>query len=248
MAGKSADNIGNQSGGWTISLAGRQRRDHAGHDDPAGHPQHGRAVDHGHLQRRPGPASTAPTSAAIAVVGETPYAEGDGDRPGGDGPGHAPTCNAINTLRAAGVPVVVVLVSGRPLDIAVAAGQLERAASRPGCPAPRARAWPTCCSAWPTPTGKLPVTWMYSAEPAADQRRRRQDAAVPVRVRARLRRAADRAARYAMTQAEAYNAQSGTQLETTTDTGGGQNVGWIAPGRLAGLRRRRLRRRRRRRR
>ena len=38
VAGKSADDIGNQSGGWTMTLAGRERRDRAGHDDPAGHP------------------------------------------------------------------------------------------------------------------------------------------------------------------------------------------------------------------
>ncbi|HEY9523719.1 MAG TPA: glycoside hydrolase family 16 protein [Thermopolyspora sp.] len=31
-------------------------------------------------------------------------------------------------------------------------------------------------------------------------------------------------------QAEAYQAQSGTSLETTTDSGGGQDVGWIANG------------------
>jgi hypothetical protein len=33
---------------------------------------------------------------------------------------------------------------------------------------------------------------------------------------------------YSTIQAESYNAQSGTQLETTSDTGGGQDVGWIA--------------------
>jgi hypothetical protein len=31
-------------------------------------------------------------------------------------------------------------------------------------------------------------------------------------------------------QAESYSAQSGTQTETTTDTGGGQDVGWISNG------------------
>jgi Carbohydrate binding module (family 6) len=35
---------------------------------------------------------------------------------------------------------------------------------------------------------------------------------------------------YSTIQAESYNAQSGTQTETTTDTGGGQDVGWIANG------------------
>ena len=35
---------------------------------------------------------------------------------------------------------------------------------------------------------------------------------------------------YQVTQAESFSSQSGTQLENTSDTGGGQNVGWIAPG------------------
>jgi len=35
---------------------------------------------------------------------------------------------------------------------------------------------------------------------------------------------------YGVTQAESSSAQSGTQTEPTSDTGGGLNVGWIAPG------------------
>lgn len=35
---------------------------------------------------------------------------------------------------------------------------------------------------------------------------------------------------YSTIQAESFNAQSGTQTESTVDTGGGQNVGWIANG------------------
>jgi beta-glucanase (GH16 family) len=35
---------------------------------------------------------------------------------------------------------------------------------------------------------------------------------------------------YATIQAESFNAQSGVQTETTTDTGGGQNIGWLANG------------------
>jgi beta-glucanase (GH16 family) len=35
---------------------------------------------------------------------------------------------------------------------------------------------------------------------------------------------------YATIQAESFNAQSGAQTESTTDTGGGQNVGWLANG------------------
>jgi len=35
---------------------------------------------------------------------------------------------------------------------------------------------------------------------------------------------------YATIQAEAFDAQSGVAVEATSDTGGGQNVGWIANG------------------
>ena len=95
------------------------------------------------------------------MVGETPYAEGAGDRPGAMGL-DTTDLNTITTLRAAGVPVVVVLVSGRPLDIAA---QLPN--------------WNALVAAWLpgtegkgvadvlfgvyAPTGKLPMTWMQSA-------------------------------------------------------------------------------------
>ena len=35
---------------------------------------------------------------------------------------------------------------------------------------------------------------------------------------------------YSTIQAESYNQQSGIQTEATSDTGGGQNIGWIANG------------------
>ena len=35
---------------------------------------------------------------------------------------------------------------------------------------------------------------------------------------------------YALIQAESFNGQSGVRVETTTDTGGGQNIGWLANG------------------
>ena len=53
---------------------------------------------------------------AVAVVGETPYAEGQGDRPGGLGL-DAEDLALLGKLKASGVPTVVVTVSGRPLDI-----------------------------------------------------------------------------------------------------------------------------------
>ena len=60
---------------------------------------------------------------------------------------------------------------------------------------------------------------VYTAGGGDDHRRPRPAADDP---------AADRRHRdaYGTIQAESFNAQSGTQLEATTDTGGGQNIGW----------------------
>jgi beta-glucosidase len=115
VAGKTADDIGLQSGGWTISWQGG-----SGTTTP------GTSILQG--IRNTVPSSTIVTfnatgsgidssyRVAIAVIGETPYAEGAGDRPGSMSL-DSTDINTLNTLRA-GVPVVVVLVSGRPLDIA----------------------------------------------------------------------------------------------------------------------------------
>ncbi|MEW9548249.1 glycoside hydrolase family 3 N-terminal domain-containing protein [Nonomuraea sp. NPDC050783] len=160
VAGKSADDIGLQSGGWTISWQGSAGattpgttilqgiRSAAGSGTTVTYSRDGSGIDGSY-------------KVAVAVVGETPYAEGQGDRPGAMGLDSTDLAT-LATLRAAGVPVVVVLVSGRPLDIA---------AQLPG--------WNALVAAWlpgtegqgvadvlfgaVQPTGKLPVTWMSSA-------------------------------------------------------------------------------------
>jgi beta-glucosidase len=160
VAGKNADNIGNQSGGWTISWQGS-----SGNITP------GTTILQG-IRGAVGPTTTVTYNvrgtgidstyrAAIAVVGETPYAEGQGDLTGSMSLDRD-DLRTISTLRKAGVPVIVVLVSGRPLDIA---------AELPG--------WTALLAAWlpgtegagvadilfgpAAPTGTLPMTWMNSA-------------------------------------------------------------------------------------
>ena len=159
VAGKSANNIGNQSGGWTISWQGS-----SGNITP------GTTILQG-IRGAVGPTTTVTYNvrgtgvnstyrAAIAVVGETPYAEGQGDRTGSMSLDRD-DLRTLSTLRNAGVPVIVVLVSGRPLDIA---------AELPG--------WNALVAAWlpgtegagvsdvlfgaAPPTGRLPMTWMNS--------------------------------------------------------------------------------------
>ncbi|MFJ2029045.1 glycoside hydrolase family 3 N-terminal domain-containing protein [Streptosporangium sp. NPDC087985] len=160
VAGRSADNIGYQSGGWTITWQGS-----SGNITP------GTTVLQG-IRNTVGPSTTVTYSqsgsgidssyrAAIAVVGETPYAEGQGDRPGAMGL-DSTDLNTINTLRNSGVPVIVVLVSGRPLDIA---SQLPgwNALVASWLPGTEGQGVADVLFGVTKPTGKLPMTWMNSA-------------------------------------------------------------------------------------
>jgi beta-glucosidase len=160
VAGKSADDIGNQSGGWTLSWQGASGNTVPGTSILSGIRS---AVGSGATvtYNRDGTGIDSSYRAAIAVVGETPYAEGQGDRTGSMSL-DATDLATLSRLRAAGVPVIVVLVSGRPLDVAAEIGN-----------------WNALLAAWLpgsegagvadvlfgdyAPTGKLPVTWMQSA-------------------------------------------------------------------------------------
>lgn len=156
VAGRNADNTGNQSGGWTLTWQGRPGsvpgatsilqgiRDAAGPGATVTYAADGAGVDSSY-------------DAAIAVIGETPYAEYEGDRPEGL-PLHPDDLAVLARLKASGKPVIAVIVSGRPLDIAA---QLP--------------SWSAAIAAWLPgsegagvadvlfgkfkPAGKLPVTW-----------------------------------------------------------------------------------------
>jgi beta-glucosidase len=159
VAGRSADDLGNQSGGWTTTWQGA-----SGNTIPGTSILQGirNAVGSGATvtYQRDGTGIDGTYRAAIAVVGETPYAEGEGDRPGSMSLDSTDLAT-LSRLTASGVPVIVVLVSGRPLDIAAEVGR-----------------WNALIAAWLpgsegagvadvlfgdyAPTGKLPMTWMQS--------------------------------------------------------------------------------------
>ena len=226
VAGKSADNIGLQSGGWTISWQGG-----------SGTTTQGTSILQGIRNtvastttvtfNQTGAGIDSSYRVAIAVVGETPYAEGAGDRPGSMSLDSGDLAT-INTLRAAGVPVVVVLVSGRPMDIAAELANWSAlvAAWLPGT---EGQGVADVLFGVAQPTGKLPMTWMSSVsqQPINDG-----DGKVPLfpfGFGLAYGQATTRSA-YNMIQAESFGSQQGVQVETTTDTGGGQDVGFIAPG------------------
>jgi beta-glucosidase len=114
VAGKSADDIGNQCGGWTISWQGKS----------------GEVMTGGTTILKAIEASVTPQTkitftkdgsgadgadVGIVVIGETPYAEMIGDRK--DLTVADEDVAAVEAVKNAGIPVVVVLLSGRPLII-----------------------------------------------------------------------------------------------------------------------------------
>lgn len=115
VAGKSADNLGNQCGGWTISWQGG-----SGNNGIAG-----TTILQG-IKNAVGSDTTVNYSSngigavgndvAIAVIGETPYAETNGDNLNNltlD----ATDQTTLTNLKASGIPTIVVLVSGRPMVV-----------------------------------------------------------------------------------------------------------------------------------
>ena len=224
VAGKNADDIGNQSGGWTISWQGSSGNTTTGTTILQGiraTVSPGTTVTY----NRDGTGIDGSYKAAIAVVGETPYAEGAGDRPGGMGL-DATDLAVLSRLKASGVPVVVVLVSGRPLDIAAQLGDWDAlvAAWLPGT---EGRGVADVLFGDWNPTGTLPVTWPSSAsqEPINSG-----DGKVPLFALGAGQRFPATQDPYAIVGAAYYDGQQGTQLERCTDGGCGQNVGWIATG------------------
>jgi len=120
VAGDGADNISKQTGGWTITWQGTEN---ANSDFPGAISIYGgicNAVEaaggtatlseDGQYKERP--------DVAIVVFGENPYAEGDGDISSLEYQAKRKTdLDLIESFRAAGVPVVSVFLSGRPMSI-----------------------------------------------------------------------------------------------------------------------------------
>ena len=116
VAGDGADDIGKQSGGWTISWQGTGNTNA---DFPGGQSIWGgiaeavSAAGGEAVLSADGEFTTRP-EVAIVVFGEDPYAEFQGDRPTLDFTPEGPLA-VLRRLKAQGVPVVSVFLSGRPL-------------------------------------------------------------------------------------------------------------------------------------
>jgi len=113
VAGKNADDIGNQCGGWTIFWQGKSGPITQGTTILAAlRKAVGSGTQITHSRDGSGAAGAA---VGVAVIGETPYAEMMGDRANLDL--GAEDIAVMENLKRARIPVVVILVSGRPLIV-----------------------------------------------------------------------------------------------------------------------------------
>ncbi|MGD8787298.1 MAG: glycoside hydrolase family 3 N-terminal domain-containing protein [Phycisphaerales bacterium] len=114
VGGRNADNIGNQCGGWTIDWQGQSGEVTTGGTTIL------TAIKEAVSENTKVTFSLDGTGAAgadvgIVVIGERPYAEGMGDS--ADLALEKADIEAVNNMKQAGIPVVVILISGRPLII-----------------------------------------------------------------------------------------------------------------------------------
>jgi beta-glucosidase len=158
VGGKSADDIGNQCGGWTIDWQGK-----SGDVTPGGTTIL-KAIQNTVSQATKVTFAKDGTGAGgadvgIVVIGETPYAEGMGDRD--DLALAAEDVAAINNMKQAGIPVVAVLLSGRPMIINDTLGRCDAfvAAWLPGT---EGQGVADVLFGDYKPTGKLSFSWPRS--------------------------------------------------------------------------------------
>jgi beta-glucosidase len=160
VAGKSADNIGNQCGGWTIRWQGQTGNVTPGSTTVLSAVKQAVSKDTEVTYSLDGSGAEG-AALGIAVVGELPYAEGVGDKE--DLSLDAEDVATINNLKKAGIPVVVIVISGRPMivnDILPQADALV-AAFLPGT---EGQGITDVLFGDFSPTGKLSFSWPRSNE------------------------------------------------------------------------------------
>ena len=118
VAGDGADNIGKQSGGWTITWQGTgvSNKDFPNGESIYSGIRRAVAAAGGTAELSVSGEFRARPDVAIVVFGENPYAEFQGDIASAEySPGAKPDLELLRKLHGKGVPVVAVFLSGRPL-------------------------------------------------------------------------------------------------------------------------------------
>jgi beta-glucosidase len=155
VMGRAADDLGMQCGGWTISWQGSH-----GDVTPGG-----TTILDGLRQGAPANCQVtydaqgnapAEADAVVVVLGEEPYAEGRGDRKNLNLP--ASDLDLLRRARAKNVPVVLVLLSGRPLILGEALN-LSDAIVAAWLPGTEGAGVADVLFGKTPPHGRLPVSW-----------------------------------------------------------------------------------------
>ncbi len=160
VSGKSADNIGNQCGGWTIRWQGQ-----SGNVTPGGttvlEAMKAAVSQKTEVTYSLDGSGAEGAAMGIVLVGERPYAEGGGDR--SDLLLDEEDIIAISNVKNAGIPVVVLLISGRPMIIeeALPLADAFLAAFLPGT---EGQGIADVLFGDYKPTGKLSFSWPKSAD------------------------------------------------------------------------------------
>jgi beta-glucosidase len=159
VAGGNADDIGAQTGGWTITWQGARGAVTTGTTILAG--LRGGVGSTTQVTYAKDGSGAAGADVGVVVVGEGPYAEFSGDRADLSLP--AEDRAAIANVKKAGVPVVVVIVSGRPLVLGEVAETADAivAAWLPGS---EGQGVADVLFGDDKPTGKLSFTWPRSMD------------------------------------------------------------------------------------
>lgn len=155
LTGSSADNTGNLAGGWTITWQGMTGNTVPGATSVRAALE--AAIGASNVIYSEGASNTAGAAVGVAVIGETPYSEGMGDRTELT----VPEVQTVTALKAAGLKVVVVLVAGRPmiLDPILASADAIVMAWLPGS---EGAGVTDILYGDAKPSGKLPMSWPRS--------------------------------------------------------------------------------------
>jgi beta-glucosidase len=159
VAGSNADDIGAQCGGWTITWQGK-----SGTPTPGGTSILAAikaAAPKAQVTYAADGSGAAGADVAVVVVGEKPYAEFMGDRT--DLALNATDQAAVANAKKAGVPVVLVVVSGRPLVLGDALNNSDAVVAA-WLPGTEGAGVADVLFGDAKPTGKLSFSWPRSSE------------------------------------------------------------------------------------
>jgi beta-glucosidase len=160
VAGSGADNLGMQCGGWTIDWQGRSGKVIAGGTTIL-EAIHQAVSPRTHVTCSANGTGAEGADVGIVVIGEEPYAEWSGDREDLSLP--AADLALILRMKNAGIPVVVVLLSGRCL-IATDALKASDAFLAAWLPGTEGQGVADILFGDARPVGKLPHSWPRSME------------------------------------------------------------------------------------